>query len=179
MASRFSARFHDFLNTARTRINPSYVIHFGNGLAVIAMGSSDMLELRTFSMCSSTCGVAYNLLQPKPLWVPVGWGVFFICGQAVQIVRLLLSKTSVTFTEEEHYLYEHAFMPFGFTPKQYSALIKHAPPVRHEFKPGELVVTEGMPVTAIDYVVAGSLGIEHNGQKVNTIKPKFGGICLS
>ena len=38
---------------------------------------------------ASTCGVAFNLLQPKPLWAPAGWAVFFI-GTISPILTLTL-----------------------------------------------------------------------------------------
>ena len=38
----------------------------------------DMLQLRSLSVTASCCGIAYNLLQPTPLWAPAAWGAFFI-----------------------------------------------------------------------------------------------------
>lgn len=38
----------------------------------------DMLQLRSLSVTASFCGIAYNLLQPTPLWAPAAWGAFFI-----------------------------------------------------------------------------------------------------
>ena len=60
------------------KINCNYIIHFGNAWAVVALGMQEMLHLRACMVMASTCGVAFNLLQPKPLWAPAGWAVFFI-----------------------------------------------------------------------------------------------------
>ena len=38
----------------------------------------DMLQLRSLSVTASLFGIAYNLLQPSPLWAPAAWGGFFI-----------------------------------------------------------------------------------------------------
>jgi len=55
--------------------------------------SQDMLYLRSLMIGASTCGIVFNLLQPKPLFVPAGWGVFFIVGHAVQIYILLQASS--------------------------------------------------------------------------------------
>ena len=44
------------------RVN--YFVHAGNSLAVVASLSDDMVQLRSFMIGATTCGMCYNLLQP-------------------------------------------------------------------------------------------------------------------
>ena len=66
-------------------IQPNTIVHFGNFLAVCAMGTADMLTLRGFMAGASLCGIVFNLVQPKPLFAPAAWGCFFVCGHTVQV----------------------------------------------------------------------------------------------
>ena len=91
------------------------------------MGSTDMLQLRSFMIGASASGIVYNLLQPRPLWAPACWGTFFIVGHGVQIYRLLMAKQAVSLNDDEHELYERAFLPFGLTPRQFAELLRSAP----------------------------------------------------
>ena len=45
---------------------------------LLAINQKDMLQLRGLSVTASLFGIAYNLLQPVPLWAPAAWGAFFI-----------------------------------------------------------------------------------------------------
>jgi hypothetical protein len=90
----------------------------------MAMTSSDMLPLRCFMVGASSCGILYNLLQPKPLIPPAAWGIFFIAGHGLQITRLLLARQHITMDDREHELYERAFMPFGFSPRAFTQLLE-------------------------------------------------------
>jgi hypothetical protein len=121
-------RFQRFLCSAREKIGSeqriSYIVHFGNLLAVAAMGSDDMLSLRTFMIGASASGIMYNLLQPKPLFAPACWGIFFIAGHSVQIARLLLERQPVAMSREQHDLYAEHFLPYGFTPRTFLDLLR-------------------------------------------------------
>lgn len=116
---------------------------------------------------ASSCGICFNLLQPKPLFAPACWGVFFIMGHAIQITRILRAKAHVSLSAEDHHLYEHGFMPFGFSPRQFLDLMQTVPPARVRTPCGENLVAQGDPVLSVGYVVAGSFSVECDGEVVN------------
>lgn len=171
------ARFNNWHATARCMVkNPSYVVHFGNLLAVAAMGSSDMFTLRSFSICASFCGIAFNLLQPKPLWAPAAWGVFFIFGHSVQIARLILAKSVVSMNEDENRLYEEAFLPFGFSPKQYMGMLEAATPWTETKNKGENVFKRGTTMENLSYLLDGAVAIRSvSGETLHVVTPGKGG----
>ena len=77
-----------------SRVN--YFVHAGNGLAVLASCSEDMLHLRSFMIGATSCNIAFNLLQrPQPLWTPCYWGAFFVAAHGIQIARILRERGDV------------------------------------------------------------------------------------
>eukprot|EP00040_Diaphanoeca_grandis_P029012 m.168871 g.168871 ORF g.168871 m.168871 type:complete len:427 (+) comp31541_c0_seq1:157-1437(+) len=132
-----------------------FFIHFGNLMAVFAMGSSDMLPLRSFMIGASTFGILYNLLQPIPLVAAAGWGIFFIIGHAVQISRILLDKQAVTLTSCQNELYTEAFLKFGYSPKQFLTLIESSNAKWITVPAGKEIFTQGDPITTIAYKLTG------------------------
>jgi len=97
----------------------SYIAHVGNACAVVALCTNDMLQLRCCMIGASSWGIAYNILQPTPLVAPACWGCFFICGHLFQIVRIWRDRAQVEMTEEAVDLYESAFHPHHFRPRQF------------------------------------------------------------
>ena len=140
----------------------AYIVHGGNLLAVAAMGSDDMLVLRSFMIGASTCGIFYNLLQPHPLFAPASWGIFFICGHSVQIARLLLAKQPVAMTKNEHDIYDEHFLPFGFTPRTFVELLQKSNAKEVEIAPGARLVEEGSLMKYIFLIRDGSVEYIHS-----------------
>lgn len=136
------------------RVN--YFVHAGNSLAVVASLSDDMVQLRSFMIGATTCGMFYNLLQPTPLWTPCYWGAFFITAHTVQIGRILRERSDVTMSEREHELYERCFMAHGFTPRMFLALMKDAGASWVSFAPGEKLCTQGDEAAALHLVSGGT-----------------------
>ena len=56
---------------AKCRANPTVFVHFGNCIVLLAINQTDMLQLRGLSIGASFFGIAFNMLQPKPLKAPV------------------------------------------------------------------------------------------------------------
>ena len=158
-------RFQRFLCSAREKIGSeqriSYIVHFGNLLAVAAMGSDDMLSLRTFMIGASASGIMYNLLQPKPLFAPACWGIFFIAGHSVQIARLLLERQPVAMSREQHDLYAEHFLPYGFTPRTFLDLLRESHAEEVFVAPGKLLVEEGREIDSIFLLLDGQVDFVH------------------
>ncbi len=123
-----------------------------------------MLELRMFMIGASCCGISYNLLQPKPLLAPAAWGTFFVVGHAVQIYRLLRAKALVSLSPEDHHLYEHAFLRYGFSPRQFLELLAAVPPNRIKENGRNFVVRQGDSVTTVGFIIDGALAVECDGE---------------
>ena len=131
-----------------------WFVHAGNGIVLVAINQTDMLRLRYMSVAASCFGMAYNLLQPKPLIAPAAWGAFFVCCHAYQISVLLREQQEThlpgdrnphtlarfhmngrthAHTRGRKLVYDQAFAPHGFTRRQVSmrihkpTLIAHMP----------------------------------------------------
>ena len=64
-----------------------------------------MLQLRSLSVTASFCGIAYNLLQPTPLWAPAAWGAFFIsCHLHLGPVDLIILQVGHVFFQPGQHL---------------------------------------------------------------------------
>ena len=143
----------------RQILEPKYVVHFGNILAVCAMMQQDMLMLRSFMIGASICGIAFNLLQPIPLLTPACWGLFFICGHGIQIYFLIRDKLSITMSEDLNKVYEDAFFGYGFTPRQFIDLCKYCDYSFISFKKGQEIVTEGSDMPYLHWLMRGKLTV--------------------
>jgi len=105
-------------------------------------------------------------LMPKPLkqhqWTAGGWGTAFAILHLVNLARLLHEQShGVQLTDEEEDIYEHGFLKFGVTPRQFSMLL-HRNPQFIDFEPGETIVIQGQPVDRVMFVVHGTcIGRHH------------------
>eukprot|EP00656_Telonema_subtile_P055990 TRINITY_DN8844_c0_g1_i2.p1 TRINITY_DN8844_c0_g1~~TRINITY_DN8844_c0_g1_i2.p1 ORF type:complete len:351 (+),score=44.65 TRINITY_DN8844_c0_g1_i2:236-1288(+) len=147
------------------------MVHVGNMLAMCAMGMSEMLYLRSFMIGATLCSIGFNLVQPKPLFVPAGWGCLFVIGHGVQIALLLRESVEVTLGPEEHNFYEHAFLPYGFTPREFQRLLEEADCRWMDMPKGTMLCEQGGDVTHIWFLLSGKVSIMKDETVVNTIKP--------
>mmetsp|Transcript_83270 Transcript_83270/g.269525 ORF Transcript_83270/g.269525 Transcript_83270/m.269525 type:complete len:327 (-) Transcript_83270:12-992(-) len=154
---------------------PSNLVHIGNGMAVCAMGSSDMLHLRSCLVFSNICNIGYSLMQRPPLLTPVAWGCFFIAGHGVQIVRLLRERQPVELSTEDAELFDKAFKAWGFSPRQFLRLLEAAPPSEVVKDKDEYLVRQGDDIEKIHYLMEGRLAVELDGVVLNEIRPGPGG----
>jgi len=84
--------------------DPSYFIHAANVLLLLAYSVRDILWLRVCALASSLIAIPYFILQPKPLWAPIGWSVLFAAINIFQSWRLLVERRPVRLTPEEEYV---------------------------------------------------------------------------
>ncbi|GAB5369741.1 hypothetical protein AAMO2058_001431700 [Amorphochlora amoebiformis] len=155
--------------------NSNYIIHFGNALILLAINQTDMLYLRGFTVCATVCGIAFNLLQPKPLYAPAGWGVFFIMCHAYQISILARERRKITLLPDQEEVYEKAFMPFGFTPRQFLDIIETTGSRCGVFIEGEDIQSRGNPMDELHYVLKGNVAIiNRHGDEISRVSPGKG-----
>ncbi len=63
-----------------------------NLLYVACYFMNDVLRLRALSVVAASCLACYFYGQPEPLWQAIGWNLFFIALNVVQIARELLAR---------------------------------------------------------------------------------------
>jgi Popeye protein conserved region len=81
--------------------NPNYFLHAANVLLLVAYSVRDILWLRLFAVTASLISIPYFLLQPAPLWVPIGWSSVFAAINLLQSWRLFVERRPVKLTSEE------------------------------------------------------------------------------
>lgn len=68
------------------------LIFIANGLYIASYVMRDILRLRLLTVTAATCLATYFYLLPEPMWSVVGWNIFFVGLNAVQIVREVRSR---------------------------------------------------------------------------------------
>ncbi len=68
------------------------LIYAANGMYVFAYFMTDMLRMRILTVTAASCLATYFYCQPEPMLTVVGWNVFFITLNLVQIARVLRSR---------------------------------------------------------------------------------------
>jgi cyclic nucleotide-binding protein len=81
--------------------NPNYFLHTANILLLVAYSVRDILWLRLFAVASAVIAIPYFVLQPAPLWVPIGWSALFASINLFQSWRIFLERRPVKLTPEE------------------------------------------------------------------------------
>lgn len=81
--------------------NPNYFLHTANILLLVAYSVRDILWLRLFAVASAIIAIPYFVLQPAPLWVPIGWSALFASINLFQSWRIFLERRPVKLTPDE------------------------------------------------------------------------------
>ena len=68
------------------------LINMANIMYVVAYFTLDILRLRILTTAAAICLAVYFYSQPAPLMNVVGWNVFFVLLNLVQIGRILKSR---------------------------------------------------------------------------------------
>lgn len=106
-----------------------------------ALMLTDVLWVRGVMMVGQSLGMAFNLLQPRPLLLPARWNALFLVFNGYHVAKLLLEKRPLTLTADEAQLYAKAFQPFDVTPREFLRLMEQGEWVR--FEPGEVLTRHG------------------------------------
>ena len=157
----------------RTRYLPEdwfkldYLISVSSLLTVASFSVRAMLPLRALAVTSQIFAIPYFMLQPTPLWTPVGWTGLFMAINLYHITRILLERRPVKFTPDEQRLYELAFQ--RFEPREFLKLLKLG-----KWKTagqGDKILTRGDPITQIAVPVAGTVSARHEEGEVAQLGP--------
>jgi hypothetical protein len=99
-----------------------YLIDLSSLFTVASFSARGMLPLRLLAVASSVAAIPYFMLQPTPLWTPVGWTALFMLINLYHIVRILLERRPVRLTTDEQRLYDLTFSRLA--PREFLRLIK-------------------------------------------------------
>jgi hypothetical protein len=69
------------------------LINVANTLYVVAYFTTNMLRLRALTLIAAACLAIYFATRPEPLWIVVGWNIFFLLLNFWQVTRLLLANS--------------------------------------------------------------------------------------
>lgn len=158
------------------KFNPSYFVHFGNVVALAALSQTDILHLRSLLVISTACGISYNLLQPRPLLPPALWGAAFLSLHLYMIAMLLRERQHLSLSKDAEEVYEKAFLPYGFTHRQFLDILEDLQPRWCDWRSGCFVVRRGSDMDDLHYLVEGEVDtISCTDDSIHKIRSGKGG----
>ena len=141
--------------------------HLAFGLIAFSFIVKDILYLRLVSILASLFSVFYNWVIPvEPMWIPIGWNFVFVALNLYHIAVLMYEKRPVKMNDKNAELYETLFK--DMTPVEYLKVSKIAE--WKTFKPGEIIIQEGMPVKDLHLIYNGTVDIVVKDKKVADLK---------
>jgi len=144
-----------------------YLVHFSNILMLVSYSVRDILWLRWFAVAAALTNIPYFLLQPIRLWPPVIWALVFTAINLYQILRIYLERRPIVLSQEDQKLYDLGFG--SMRPREFVSLL-----LAGEWKTaaaGDVLLTEGQPVSSICIPISGSLKVRKAGQDVMSLSP--------
>ncbi|CUK13162.1 bacteriocin-type transport-associated protein [Ruegeria denitrificans] len=141
------------------------LVNVANIFYLISYSVRDIFWLRVLSVIGAMILLPYYYLQPAPLWAPIGWNLFFTGINIFWIVRLLLERRPVPFTDAERHLYEIALR--NFSERDAYNLLRMG--VAKSVPAGSSLLTQGSPVHSLSLIVDGEIDVEMNGNHVDTL----------
>ena len=141
--------------------------HLAFGLIAFSFIVKDILYLRLVSILASLFSVFYNWVIPvEPMWIPIGWNFVFVLLNLYHIAVLMYEKRPVKMNDKNAELYETLFK--DMTPVEYLKVSKIAE--WKTFKPGEIIIQQGMPVKDLHLIYNGTVDIVVKDKKVADLK---------
>jgi hypothetical protein len=147
--------------------NSDYFLHAGNVLLLIAYSVRDILWLRLFAVAAALIAVPYFILQPTPLWVPIGWSCLFATINAFQSWRLFTERRPIQLTPEEREVRRLVFPHLA--PRKVLQVLSIGTWVTIE--PDEPLIEIGKPVETISLIVHGKVRVTNKGRVLGNLTP--------
>jgi hypothetical protein len=141
--------------------------HLAFGLIAFSFIVKDILWLRLVSILASLFSVFYNWVIPvEPMWIPIGWNFVFVLLNLYHIAVLMYEKRPVKMNDKNAELYETLFK--DMTPVEYLKVSKIAE--WKTFKPGEIIIQQGMPVKDLHLIYNGTVDVVVKDKTVAQLK---------
>lgn len=150
-----------------TSFHPDYFIHGANVLLLSAYSVRDILWLRLLAVASSVCAIPYFLLQPTPLWAPLGWSVLFVAINLFQSSRLFIERRPVKLTDEEESARRLAFEDLN--PRKVLQVLSMGSWTTAQA--GELLISRGKSPDVISLIVDGKVHVTRDGSVIGEMGP--------
>ena len=144
-----------------------YLISLSSLLTVASFSVRAMLPLRTLAVASQIFAIPYFMLQPTPLWTPVGWTALFMAINLYHITRILLERRPVRFTADEQRLYDLAFR--NFEPRDFLKLLKLGK--WKTAQQGDNILTRGQAIAQIAVPISGTVAASQDEKMVAQLHP--------
>lgn len=147
------------------KFGSDWLINVSSLLTVASFSVRGMLPLRLLAVASGAFAIPYFILQPTPLWTPVGWTTLFMMINLYHITRILLERRPVKFSPDEQTLYDLTFR--NFAPREFLKLLKVG---KWETAcQGDQIFSEGDLIKQIVVPISGSVSALQRGRKVATL----------
>ena len=79
---------------------PNLFSHAANLLLLVGYSLSDVLWLRLLAAVSSLIVIPYFVLQPVPMWTPIGWNAVLVAVNLFQSWRLFAERRAAKLTPQ-------------------------------------------------------------------------------
>ena len=148
-----------------TNFSPDYFIHAANILLLVAYSVRDILWLRLFAVGASVVSIPYFLLQPAPLWAPLGWTVGFAGINLLQSWRLFMERQPVKLTAQEEEVRRLLFE--DLPPRKVLQVLSIGSWVTAQ--PGERMIQSGTAPDAVSLILSGKVRVTRDGHVVGVL----------
>jgi len=151
----------------------TWLVNLASTIQLIGFTMSDIVLLRTLSICSSTLWIIFYIRQlrilGKAMRVPLAWvTTFFFVHSTMLAVHLIRnSDTGMRFTREEMDLFEEHFLPTGMKPRHFRKLLNVA--IWVDYPKGADIVHERDPLSCLAIIVKGRVVGYKNGVRLQAI----------
>ena len=141
--------------------------HLAFGLIAFSFLVKDIFWLRLLSIAASLFSVFYNYLIPaEPLWLAINWNIVFVGVNLYHIGVILYEKREVKMDAKNQELYDTLFSEM--TPVEYLKISRAAQ--WETVKPGQRLITQGMPVPDLYLIYNGTVDVAVDGEKIAELK---------
>ena len=141
--------------------------HLAFGLIAFSFLVKDIFWLRIVSIAASLFSVLYNYIIPvEPMWLAINWNFVFIVVNIYHIGVILYEKREVKMDDKNEELYQTLFSEM--TPVEYLKISRAAEWVK--LKPGQRLITQGMPVPDLYLIYNGTVDVAVDGRWVAELK---------
>lgn len=145
--------------------NPNYFLHTANILLLVAYSVRDILWLRLFAVASAIIAIPYFVLQPAPLWVPIGWSALFASINLFQSWRIFLERRPVKLSPDEEMIRRLGFQ--DLPPRKLLQLLSVG--TWTTVPAGERIVERDKRPENVLLIVQGTVRIARNGRALGEL----------
>lgn len=141
------------------------LLAFANVVYLASYSVRDILWLRVLTVVGISLLMPYYYFQPDPLLAAIAWNALFLSINVFWIIKLLLERRPVQFTESERKLYEESFPQL--TEREAFDLFRSG---SHRSVPiGEELLRQGERVDKLTLITSGQVDVDVDGTPVDTL----------